>query len=282
MKETGILFLKGCAIGVANIIPGVSGGTIAVVMGIYDRLIEAIACFFDSPEKRKGYILFLFKVIAGAVMAILLLANLMDYLLKEHFHVTMFAFFGLIIGGIPPLLRAHKDMRPGMMRIAVFLLGVLVVLGPAFLSSAVQGEGAAEVSSGSVTGMWGYLVILGSGFLAGGAMIVPGISGSFVLVLLGQYAVVIAAIKAMDVPPLLMVAAGAGIGILVFSKAIKICLEKAPSETYYFILGLLAASLWEIFPGVPAAGPAQALAAVVCLCALAVSWGMSRLSSTAG
>jgi len=276
-QDNILLFLKGGAIGVANIIPGVSGGTMAVVLGLYDRLIEAIACFFDSPKKRKEYLLFLIVIGAGAAAAILMLANLLDYLLKNHYQATIYAFLGLIIGGIPAIWKSHGDMKPGAARVLFFILGMLVVILPSLF-----GEGAKEAAAGAEvvfpTGGAGYSTLLLAAFLAGGAMIVPGISGSFILVLLGQYAVIIAAIKAMAVPVLGVVAIGAGVGVLVFSKIIKVCLSKAPATTYYFILGLLAASIWEIYPGIPGTPGVLVSSLVTLILGAAVSFWMSRVS----
>jgi putative membrane protein len=281
IKETIVLFLKGCAIGVANIIPGVSGGTLAVILGIYDRLIESIACFFESPGKRKEYIIFLVKVLLGAGTAILLLANLMDFLLTQHFQLTMFAFMGLILGGIPAVWRSHGDMKVRTSRMFVFVLGMIVVLVPALLGSGAAKEAEMSSSVGmAVFGLKESLMLLLGGFLAGGAMIVPGISGSFILVLMGQYAMIIAAIKELSLMPLVFVGSGAMTGILVFSKIIKVCLQKAPATTYYFILGLITASLWEIFPGVPRTAPAVLFAAVMLLGGAGISYLMSMFSES--
>lgn len=278
IQNSILLFLKGGGIGVANIIPGVSGGTMAVVFGIYDRLIEAISGFLESPKKRKEYFLFLAILAAGAAAAILLLANLMDYLLTHHYQPTLFAFMGLIIGGIPVLWKSHGDMKPGAVRILFFVLGMVVVILPALL-----GEGAKEAAAGAEVvfpaGLSAYSVLLLAGFLAGGAMIVPGISGSFLLVLLGQYHMIIAAIKGMRVPVLAIVAVGAGTGVLVFSKIIKICLQKAPATTYYFILGLLAASLWVIYPGLPATAPAMLASGLMLVLGAAAAFLLSRVST---
>lgn len=267
-------------IGVANIIPGVSGGTLAVILGVYDRLIESIACFFGPSGKRKEYCIFLAKISIGAGAAILLLANVMDFLLARHFHLTMFAFMGLILGGVPSIWKAHGDMSVKTTRVLAFVCGMTVVLVPSLLGSgtedaAMSGPGPAGLS---VSSWHGYLTLLFAGFLAGGAMIVPGISGSFILVLMGQYAVIISAIKALSVPPLLFVAAGASAGVLVFSKIIKVCLEKAPAATYYFILGLIAVSFWEIFPGIPMSAPVFLLVPVTFLCGAGVSFFMAKIS----
>ena len=273
MFETLVLVIKGGIIGVANIIPGVSGGTLAVILGIYDRLIECIARFFERGSDKKGYLAFIAKVFAGAAVSILLLANLMDYLLTSHYHLTMFAFMGLILGGIPAVIRQHGDMRIATSRLLSFAVGAVVVLGIALVNpDKASGPGAAALPSGAEE----YLLLFVGGFLAGGAMIVPGVSGSFMLVVLGQYGVIISAIKQMAVTPLGFVALGAASGILAFSRIIEFCLKKAPANTYYFILGLIAASFYEIFPGLPK----ESMALAGCLAAFAaggvLSLGLSR------
>ena len=279
IKETVILFVKGLVIGIANIIPGVSGGTLAVVLGLYDRLIESIACFFEAPGKRKEYIIFLANIFSGAGTAILLLANVMDFLLTRHFQVTMFAFMGLILGGIPSIWKSHGDMSIKTTRVFAFVLGMIAVIGPSLLGSGAENGAMPDPAGLSVSGWQGYFMILLAGFLAGGGMIVPGISGSFILVLMGQYAVIISAIKELRAAPIIFTAAGAAAGIFVFSKIIKTCLEKMPAETYYFILGMIAASLWHIFPGTPATTADLLSAAAVFLGGAGVSYQMSRLSA---
>jgi putative membrane protein len=258
---TIVLMIKGGAIGVANIIPGVSGGTMAVILGIYDRLIESIARFFDRGSDKASYSVFLLKVFAGGGIAIVLLANLMDYLLVEHRLLTMFAFMGLILGGVPAVIRRHGDMRINAGRIFFFMAGAAAVLGISMMAGSDVSAGAGHTRAVLPQGADSYLMLVLGGFLAGGAMIVPGVSGSFILVLIGQYAVVIASIKEMALLPLAAVAGGAAAGVLVFSKAIELCLEKGPAVTYYFILGLISASFIKLFPGVPAGFSALAAAA---------------------
>lgn len=282
IKETVILLMKGGAIGVANIIPGVSGGTLAVILGIYDRLIESISKFFTNPEKRGEYIIFLVKIFSGAIIALLSLANVMDFLLHQHYQKTMFLFMGLILGGIPAVVRSHGDMKGSASRVFMFIFGFLVVLALSLASNVYNGpENNLTVGIAPVD-MGGYLVLLLAGFLAGGAMIVPGISGSFILVLLGQYAVIIASIKAFAVKPLLFVGFGACLGILLFSKIIELCLEKAPAQTYYFILGLILASFYKIFPGIPEGTTQGMTCLAVFLAGVAVSFFMSKISDLQG
>ncbi|MBD3380543.1 MAG: DUF368 domain-containing protein [Candidatus Omnitrophica bacterium] len=274
--STAVLMLKGGVIGVANIIPGVSGGTLAVVLGVYDRLIEAITGFFERPEDRLRYLVFLGKIFLGAAVSILLLAGLMDHLLNYHYHKTMFLFMGLILGGVPSVLRSHGDMSLKPARAMAFLLGGAIVIA---LSVAGGGEmGQADVTVVVSAGPANRFMMLLSGFFAGGAMIVPGVSGSFVLVLLGRYSEVINAIKSLDTVTLLLVAAGAGLGVLAFSEVIKRCLEKIPAVTYYFILGLIFASFYRIFPGVPSGAAGAALCVLSFLAGAGAGYSMARLS----
>ncbi len=277
LVETVVLLLKGGAIGVANIIPGVSGGTLAVVLGIYDRLIESISRFFDRPEKRKEYIFFLVKVFSGAVAALVLLAKVMDLMLTEHFHKTMFLFMGLILGGIPAVIRSHGDMKIRTSRILAFIIGVILVLGISVVGKA-QGHDSMTVVP-AVQGTSSYVMLAIAGFLAGGAMIVPGVSGTFILVLMGQYVIIIGAIKDLAMKPLGFVALGAVAGVMVFSRIIEICLEKIPSVTYYFILGLILASFYKIFPGIPADRTVLLYCVGAFVVGAIVSYALSKVSA---
>jgi len=183
---------------------------------------------------------------------------------------------GLILGGIPVVISSHRDMRVRTTRIIAFVLGMIMVLGISILGN---DNGAANTPQavGVSCGTYRCFAILIAGFFAGGAMIVPGISGSFILVLMGQYAVIIAAVKDLAVGPLLSMAAGAAIGILVFSRIIEACLERIPALTYYFILGLITASFYKIFPGIPAGGSVALLPCLGVFAAGAVvSYALSK------
>ena len=279
IKETAIIFLKGGIIGIANIIPGVSGGTLAVMLGIYDRFIEAIAKFFEEPSKRWGYTLFLIKIMAGAGVALVLLARVMIFLLTSHFYATMFLFIGLILGGVPAVIRSHGDMRIRTTRILAFVLGMIVVFGIGLVGKEHAAAALYSAEAVIIPDASAYPMLLAAGFFAGGAMVIPGISGSFILVLLGQYAVIIAALKDLALKPLGVVAAGAAIGILLFSKIIDYCLRKIPSLTYYFILGLILASICKIFPGLPTENSKIFLCTGTFTGGIAISYLLARIST---
>lgn len=250
MMESVKLMLKGGVIGVANIIPGVSGGTMAVVMGIYERLIHAIGNVATDAERRMEYIRFLGVVGIGAVLAVFLLSGVMDYLLTYHKVYTHLFFIGLVGGSIPAIYQTHSDMRVSAPAVLSLVAGVAVLLG--FSIGFGHVEKPEVVAGGGVNldaARLGLLLL--SGFLAGGSMIVPGISGSLMLLLMGQYAAVIKAIRTLDVVVLGVVAIGAVLGVVGFARLIDALLKRFPKETFYFILGLVVASLYPIFPGLP-------------------------------
>lgn len=251
------LLATGGVIGVANIIPGVSGGTMAVVLGIYERLIEAVGNVATDKERRMEYLVFLGKIGIGAVLAVVALSHLMDYLLTYHEQMTYLFFVGLIAGSVPSVYRAHKEMSPSVAAILSFLAGAALILSFALLFPDVQKSKDINFQFDMSTAALGMLFI--SGILAGGSMIVPGISGSFILVLLGQYRVVIKSIKEFNVVLMGIIGVGAIAGIVGFAKLINICLKNFPKETIYFILGLVVASLYPIFPGLPEGGGGTAI-----------------------
>lgn len=239
-----VLLVKGAAIGVANIIPGVSGGTMAVVMGIYDRLIQAIGGVITDKNRRVEHFLFLAVVGAGAAAGILLLSHLIEHALEHYEIYTMLLFMGLILGSIPAVVKNSGLTRFGFWQVLWMALGLVAVL---VLGSNPAAK-AGVVASGASADMLRLFLCM---ILAGGAMIVPGVSGSLVLVLLGQYAVILHAINSMDIKLLAAAGLGAGVGILVFSKIIEILLKKVPSSTHAFIIGLVGGSILVIYRGFP-------------------------------
>lgn len=268
--ETIRLFLKGSVIGIANVIPGVSGGTMAVVLGIYEYLIEAIGNFFTNKAKRKEYFLFLLKVLCGTGTAILLFSWIMDYLLTNYPVYTYLFFIGLILGSIPSIYKTHSDMKLNFGSVLTFILGAGLILVIFFL--APEKTEAIEAGGEQAFHFRQALFLVFSGILSGGSMIMPGISGSFILVLLGQYHYIIRSVKNLDLVPLFFLGIGIAIGIWSFAKMIDFLLKRSPKETFYFILGLVVASLVPIFPGLPEGWIEKFIALFICLVAFFISF----------
>ncbi|WP_446424158.1 DUF368 domain-containing protein [Mailhella sp.] len=235
--------LCGLAMGAADVVPGVSGGTIAYITGIYDQLLNAIKAFnaaffrdfFTGQWKRAlGRVPwgFLLPVLLGVGTSIFSLAKLTLYLLKTYPHELWAFFFGLIMASI-----------------------VLMSRGRSFRGQhyAVMAVGAALTwwltGAGALNGMpHSYPYLFGAGFIALCAMILPGISGSFMLVLMGQYTHILSAVAHFRVDVLAVFAAGGVMGLMTFSRVLSACFRKFPAATNAFLIGVMAGSLRVVWP----------------------------------
>ncbi len=257
------VFFVGMAMGVANIIPGVSGGTLAVVFGIYEKLMDALGNFLTDRERRGEHITFLAILFAGSLIAIVALAGLLKWAFNNYPLITVYFFMGLILGSIPVVLKVHKDMKPTFARIAAFLTGLIFVIILALYQS--HGNDGALITDFSGFGLADYFYFTLAGLIAASAMIIPGVSGSFILILLGVYWTVLGALSGLlplimeqglndqAWPRLIILGAlfvGVVAGILGFSRIMDFLLKKFPAQTMYAILGLIIGSLYQIYPGV--------------------------------
>jgi putative membrane protein len=256
------IFLIGAAMGVANIIPGVSGGTIAVVFGIYEELMEALGNFLTDKTKRWHYIKFLSVLFAGALVSIVSLARVLSWSFENYPLPTVYFFLGLIIGSIPIVIKSHPDMKPSLTRGLAFFAGLIAVIILALMQAGSGGEATgAEIAS---LGISDYLYFIFAGAVAASAMIIPGVSGSFILILLGVYWKVLGALSGLTstlfsdgfsaemvtkISVLGFLLIGVVIGILIFSRIMSWALKHHPATTMYLILGLIVGSLYQIFPG---------------------------------
>lgn len=234
-------FLKGIIIGVSNIIPGVSGGTMAVVMGIYDKIIYSVNNFFKDI---KNNIIFLGSIALGAVAGILLFTNIIDYLLKNYNEQTNFFFIGLILGTIPLLFNKAKETKIRKGNLIGLILGFILVAGLGILEK-VNPE-AAFLSAIFKQNTLGFFI---AGFIAAATMILPGISGSFVLLLIGLYEPIIEIVKKFDIFNMAVIGLGVIVGFLLMTKIIENLFNKYPQTAYCIILGLVVGSVFVIFPG---------------------------------
>lgn len=250
--------IKGTLIGIANIIPGVSGGTMAVSLGIYDKLISAVSGLGRDWKKSLGTLL---PIILGCGIGIAGFTYAVEYLLSRHTFVTSMAFVGLILGGIPVLVSSlQRELARRTSKIG--LSGVLAFA--AFFSVAVflpmMNADDEVLRTFSVT-PWTMASLFLVGIVASATMVVPGVSGSLVMMILGYYYGVINtiksfldALKAFDMAGLLhgfglLMPFGAGVllGIFLIAKLITFLFERFGIQTYCAILGLIAASPFAIF-----------------------------------
>lgn len=237
--------LKGVGIGVANIIPGVSGGTLAVVFGIYDYLMEAVACFLTaSREKKKEYAKFLIQIGIGAGAGILIFARVIEYLFAHYPVQTKIAFVILILPSIPLIVKGenYRDKK----NIISFILGFISIMLFTYAAIKVSGGPQEFENVRTIFSFSYYIKLAFCGFIAIGAMIIPGISGSFLLLILGEYQNILSYINNFQIVPMMYLAVGMGMGALGFTKVINYCLKNYRSLTLFFILGIIIASLIQL------------------------------------
>ena len=240
-----IAILKGILVGLAVLIPGVSGGSMIMTMGIYE---QAISITSRDRKVRRAAIVFLIPYVVGIVVGILGLAFVIKWLMEHYLFETALCFIGMILGSLPMLYIVGAIMF-------VLMVGIMIALP--HLSGNAGSEGKLTMSLG------GALMAVVLGFIGAGTMIVPGISGSMVMLVLGYYNDIIghitglkevvkgglsgAAIPWGHVFALGFFAVGAVLGLLLVSRWIKWLLGHCPVPTYYAIMGLMLASPYPIF-----------------------------------
>ena len=245
MKENIILFLKGMIIGLANVIPGVSGGTLMITLGIYEKIIGVISHFFKNFKEN---LKFLIPLGIGLVAAILLFSKIIGLALDKYPFPTTLFFIGLILGGLPLLWKKVNTKKKKFSNWLIFALTFLFVVSFAFLNS-----GSNEVNLSNLY-ILGYLYLFLVGMIASATMIIPGISGSFVLMLLGYYKPIIDVVSSLTDFSLLgknililgVLGIGILIGIVLVAKLIEYLFKKAEVKTYYGVLGFVLASIIAI------------------------------------
>jgi len=251
MLEKIKIVIKGFIMGIANIIPGVSGGTIAIILGIYEKFIGAISHFFSNFKEN---VKFLIPLAIGMVLSIVTMSSVIDYSFNNFPIPTTLFFVGLVIGGIPMLYgkvkndtKSKKQVSSYLIMLSTFALVIFMAFADKIFSS-----GSEVVLSNLSIG--GYIALFVVGVVAAATMVIPGVSGSLVLMLLGYYYPVISLVKEIvhfdNLVSNLIVAFIFGMGILIgivlVSKLIEFLLHKFESKTYYGVLGFIFASIIAI------------------------------------
>ncbi len=245
MMKNIILFLKGMIIGVANIIPGVSGGTLMITLGLYEEVIETISNFFKNFKKNLKFII---PIGIGMVFAIFLLSKLISFCLDRYPFPTTLFFIGLIIGGIPLLWKKASAAKKKYSNWLVFFISFGAILLFTFLRG---GDYIVSLDEINIMTMITLFII---GIISAATMVIPGISGSFVLMLIGYYEPIVNTIKDLTNFSLLthnlliLIPFGLGIlvGIILVAKLIEYLFNRYPIKTYYGVLGFVLASIVAI------------------------------------
>ena len=228
--------------GISDLIPGVSGGTIAFILGVYERLLSSISGFFSREWKK--HIGFLVPLALGMGFALLFFSKVIDYLLEHHYEPTQFFFIGLVVGVFPFIFKQAEVKKRFTWKHFGIIAVVAVVLASMAFVNPIESKLITTLTVPSTIGLFF------AGWLGSMAMLLPGISGSFILLLLGVYPTIISALSSLNIPIILVVGAGVAIGFIISSKAISYIFENFPYVTYSVIIGLLIGSFFVMFPGI--------------------------------
>lgn len=243
MNERIGFFAKGLAMGAANVIPGVSGGTVALVTGIYERLIHALkSCNLQAIRLLLGRRFvefwahidgaFLATLFVGVAVSVLSFARLFEYLLDHYEVLTMAYFFGLILLSVWYVGRTVN--RWDVFSVVALLFGLAVAVGIALLAPA--SENAAPL----------YLFACGVAAIC--SMILPGLSGSFVLIMMGNYSLVLGAVSRFDLAVLVPMAFGCAVGLIGFAQVLSWLLRRFHDQSIALMTGFVVGSLAVIWP----------------------------------
>lgn len=238
------LIIYGVILGCAGLVPGLSCGTVAVVFNIYDKLISSIS---NIKTEFNHSMRFLFPLAIGAFLGILFLSKIITYSINNYPLLSGTFFAGLVVGCFPSLWEKTVSKSFKKSIIPAFLCGFILMI----LTIIIMPESSSTVFS-SIT-FESFIKLFFSGVLAAVAMIIPGISGSFMFLLLGCYTTIVSALSIdnINISVLIPVAMGAMFGMFFGAKLINSLLKIYPKQTYAVICGLIAGSLFEKFPQIP-------------------------------
>jgi putative membrane protein len=280
--------VNGFCMALADSVPGVSGGTIAFIMGFYERLLDAVhGVFRGSRVERRNSILYLLKLGCGWILGMTLSLLLLSRILDSGIYILSSAFIGLTLVSIPLVIYSEWDVMRGQGNMLLFTVaGLALVIG---ITAEIHAGASQSLDFASLE-LWQYLFVFVAGAIASSAMILPGISGSTLLLVFGVYAPMIlafhqaAGLQLAVVPGLCVLAAGIVCGLAVSIGLVRRLLKRHRAAMMYFIVGLMGGSLFSIVQGpttmsVPQAPlTLQSFSIVACLVGAGVVLGLELLS----
>ena len=246
-------FLKGVAIGAGAILPGISSGVLCVIFGIYEKLLNCVLNFFKNIKYNLKY---LYPIMLGTFFGIWVFGNVLKYVFYAYPVQTKFIFIGLILGSIPELMKKacskeEFEIKDLFYLIISFLIGIGLVL----LES--------ELNLKSDNNEFSIIYIILSGFLMSAGVIIPGVSSTLILMLMGIYDAYLISISKLYLPFLVPLAVGLVIGSILCMKLIKFLLDKFYTKTFFCIIGFTIGSVFVLYPGFT--WNIEGLSAIVCL-----------------
>lgn len=254
--------LKGLCVGGTMLVPGVSGGSMAMILGIYDKLIESVSSFFKDV---KNSLIFLITFSLGGGVGMILLARPLLYLIESYPMLLLYFFIGVVAGGIPMIYQKAEVHKLTWKVFFYPAIGLAVVLLFEFLP-------ADFLQLGNGEGVPGYLLLAAAGIVAAVALVLPGISVSYLLLLMGIYDKTMMAIGNFNLSYLIPLGMGIILGIILTTKLLENAMKNHTQATYLIILGFVAGSVAEVFPGIP-----QGIEMFFCLAALVAGYGIIQM-----
>lgn len=245
--------INGFCMALADSVPGVSGGTVAFIMGFYDQFIGSIHDLaFGKMKKKKSALRYLIKIGIGWAVGMIMAVLVLSALFESHIYIVSSVFIGFIAGAIPLIIMEEKESFVNVGKGILFcLIGIVLVAGITWVNSQIV-DGSMDLRNFSI-GLAVKLFFIG--MIAISAMFLPGISGSTLLLIFGAYIPVIAAVKGVlslelsYIPCLVFFGCGVLAGAVTVVKIIKVCLEKFRTQTVYMILGMMIGSFYAIVMG---------------------------------
>ena len=245
--------MNGFCMALADSVPGVSGGTVAFIMGFYDRFIGSIHNLaFGKMKEKKAALVYLAKLGVGWIIGMVMAVIILSALFESHIYAVSSLFIGFIAGAIPLIVKEEKESMKEVSKGILFcLIGIMLVVGITWANGSVGGTlmDLGEFSIGAA------IKLFFIGMIAISAMFLPGISGSTLLLIFGAYIPVITAVKgilSLDfsyIPSMMFFGCGVLTGTVTFVKAIKVCLKNYRTQTVYMILGMMIGSFYAIIMG---------------------------------
>ena len=240
-KGIASVMVKGFIVGSTMMVPGVSGGSMAMILGIYDHLIASLSSFFSDW---KANLLYLVAFAIPSVFGIVLCADPITSVIDRFPIVSMFFFFGLVFGSVPMLVRKADISSFRLKHAVALLLGAAAVIGMSYIPHA-------DTAAVSVMDARTFILQIITGVVVAIGFILPGISTSYLLLLLGTYDFIMEAIASLSILPLLPLAAGFIAGTLALTRVLEMCMQRLPGLTYMLITGFLLGSVYTVYPGNP-------------------------------
>lgn len=253
MKKFIVTALQGFCMALADSVPGVSGGTVAFILGYYEKFINSLNALVSKDSDKKGALKFLGKLGVGWAIGLILASLVLSSVFETHIYAISSLFIGFILFAIPSIIKEEKDTLKGKYQYLIFtVIGIAVVAVLTFFNPTSGGGINVDINSLNI-GICIYAFVVG--MVAISAMILPGISGSTILLIFGLYIPIINSIKEVlhlqleYLPILIVFGFGVLAGIALIIKLVKKALDKYRTQTIYTVIGLMIGSLYAIVMG---------------------------------